>query len=127
MTKEKEADKLALRTALDEARTQLSESKNTARDMKERAERAEASGRFHQQEMTVLETRMELELLSLRQTINEANARYSYGGKENCLPKELDGARVMIVNMRSGLTIDAGKGERPRCPIRVQEPRLKPF
>ncbi|RYO20436.1 hypothetical protein AA0111_g10105 [Alternaria arborescens] len=109
MTKEKEEDKLTLRTALDEAHQQISESRNTIMDMKERAQNAETLRIIHQEETAASETRMERQLESLRNTINETNARYSYGGKENCLPKELDGARVMIVNMRSGLAIDAGK------------------
>ncbi|KAB2103284.1 hypothetical protein AG0111_0g8577 [Alternaria gaisen] len=111
MTKEKEEDKLALRTALDEAHQQLSESRNTIRDMKERAEKAETLRIIHQEETAASETRMEGQLESLRNTIIETNARYSYGGKENCLPRELDGVEVMIVNMRSGLAIDAGKWE----------------
>ena len=51
------------------------------------------------------------EIQTLKTSINEMNQRYAFGGKENCLPMDFHDIDVMIVNVRSHLAIDAGKGE----------------
>ena len=51
------------------------------------------------------------EIQSLKQSKGELEKLYAFGGKENCLPPEYHNAEVMIVNVRSQRTLDAGKGE----------------